>query len=113
MSVKRILIALGVVLVIVLIPVVYQMLNSGNTTEKKVNKFLTEGAIKQIVLNTEIYYDENGTVPQSLTELYSFSPSLSLNTPGISSIEYRYIDSKNAEVCPISDKSKCKRFTGK
>jgi len=124
-SVKRILILLGIVLGVgilgVLAFVAWKAPQAQVEVKEKVNDALARSVKRQVIVATELYYDDKKTVPQKLTDLfspssYNNSPYFSQNSPGLNLIEYRYVDSKNADVCLVFDspvEQKCQRFTGK
>ena len=125
MSIKRVLILLGIVLGVgilgILAFVAWKAPQAQVEVKEKVNDALARSVKRQVIVATEIYYDDKKTVPQKLTDLFSLnsynnSPYFSQNSPGLNLIEYRYVDSKNADVCLVFDspvEQKCQRFTGK
>ena len=117
MSIKRVLILLGIVLGIGVLGVIafvaYKAPQAKVELHEKVNDALARSVKRQVLTATEIYYDDKKTVPANVSDLLSYLPQ---NPPGLDLVEYHYIDSKNADVCLVFDspvEQKCQRFTGK
>lgn len=125
MSIKRVLILLGIIFGVGVLGVLgfiaYKAPQTEVEVKEKVNDALARSIKRQVVLATELYYDDKKVVPSKLTDLFSpssydNSPYLPKDTPGLHLVEYRYVDSKNADVCLVFDspvEQKCQRFTGK
>lgn len=117
MSTKRVLILFSIVLGLGVLGVLgfiaYKAPQAKVELHEKVNDTLARAVKRQALTAAEIYYDDKKTVPLKLSDLVSYLPQ---NTPGLELIEYRYIDSKNADVCLVFNspvEQKCQRFTGK
>ena len=125
MSIKRILILLGIVLVVgvlgALVFIAYKGPQAEVELKTKLNDSIARSARRQVIEATEFYYDEKKTVPSRVTDLFTFSSTLKQsylprNAPGVHLVEYHPLDPKNAEVCLVFDspiEQKCQKFTGK
>lgn len=73
--------------------------------QKAVRRVLVNSVKRQVALDLELYYDKFGSLPETIAEFSSQDPEK------LKLIEYRRVDSKNAEICIIEtlETDSCRR----